>query len=85
MRKTLRRSFWFDKEKGILWIRDKRFEDPSGLLIVVAHCMSHIALEDDFNDDNGDFIRNLYFALKNLTSDSFVLRTGNKEEAGRSG
>ena len=69
---AFRRSFWFDSAESTLWIRNKRFDNPSDLLVVVAHCMSHIANKDDFNDDNGDFIRNLYVALKSLTSDKFV-------------
>merc|ERR1739848_721183 len=71
---AFRRSFYFERETDTLWIRDKRFNNPSDLLVVVAHCLSHIANNDSFDDTDGDFIRNLYFALRTLTSDSFTLR-----------
>jgi len=70
---AFRKSFYYDHNNLTLWIRDKRFSQPSELLIIVAHCMSHIINKDDFDDTNGDFIRNLYFALKLLSSDSFSI------------
>merc|ERR1712071_147497 len=71
---AFRRSFCYDTKEATLWIRLERFNKPSELLIVVAHCMAHIANNDDFDDTNGDFIRNLYYGLKSLTTDSFTLR-----------
>ena len=70
---AFRNSFYYNQDTLELFIRDKRFNQPSELLVIVAHCMSHITNKDDFDDTNGDFIRNLYFALKLLSSDHFSL------------
>merc|ERR1712150_178325 len=70
---AFRRSFYYDFNSKILWIRQARLTKISELLVIICHCLSHIFIKNlennkpEFNDNSNKFISNLYVSLKNMS------------------
>merc|ERR1711879_600270 len=65
---AFRRSFYYDGN-NTLWIRLSRYNQASELLVVIAHCIAHIANKDDFDDNDAEFVKKFYIASNILSSE----------------
>ena len=55
-----RRSFFYQHAKKILFVRQERLESVGEFLLVLAHCLAHIKVDDLTDDSNAGFMREFY-------------------------
>lgn len=55
-----RHSFFYQHAKKILFVRKERLESVGEFVMVVAHCLAHIKIEDLTDDSNPLFLREFY-------------------------
>ena len=57
---AFRNSFFFERSRRILFIRQERMESVGDFIVVVLHCMAHIKIDDLIDDNNPMFLREFY-------------------------
>ena len=55
-----RHSFYYERAKKILFIRKERLESIGEFILVIVHCLSHIANGDLADDSQPMFLRYFY-------------------------
>lgn len=55
-----RHSFFYERAKKILFIRKERLENLGEFVLVIVHCLSHIATNDLRDDSKPLFLRFFY-------------------------
>jgi len=67
-------SFFFDVSRNTLFIRDTRLTNIGKLVVIVTHCVAHIAIKDMSNDENPLFTKFFYTMLEVVCEDMFLSR-----------
>ena len=57
---AFRNSFFFERSRRILFIRQERMESVGDFIVVALHCMAHIKIDDLVDDNNPLFLREFY-------------------------
>ncbi|XP_067940386.1 myosin-2 heavy chain-like [Watersipora subatra] len=74
-RNAYRHSFYFERARNILFVRKERLESIGEFILVIVHCLSHIAMGDLTDDAQPMFLRAFYKALKVVCQDMFFSRS----------
>ena len=56
-----RRSVFYERAKRALFIRRERTAAVGDFVVVVVHCLAHVAVDDMANDANPAFLRRFYW------------------------
>ena len=59
-RNAYRHSFFYEHAQKILFIRKERMESIGEFVLLILHCMSHVAVDDLRDDANPLFLRVFY-------------------------
>ena len=59
-RNCFRHSFFFEHARGILFIRRERLESIGDFVLLIVHCMAHLAAKDLKDDAHPLFLRQFY-------------------------
>lgn len=76
---AFKNSFFYDRAKNTLFIRDSRLNNVGKLIVLVVHCMAHIGIKDMSNDENPLFTKYFYTMLEVVCEDMFLSRQPNAE------
>lgn len=57
---AFRNSFFFERSRRILFVRQERMESVGDFIVVVLHCMAHVKVDDLTDDNNPIFLREFY-------------------------
>lgn len=72
---AFRRSFFFQHHPGVLFVRRKRAENVGDFMVILLHCLAHIAA-DEMVDDESPRQRKLFYRVrhKSARKASFALQ-----------
>ena len=73
-RNAYRNSFYYDANNRILYLRGERLDNVGEFVLVLVHCLSHIAAGDLRDDNNPVFLKEFHHALAVLCDDLFFAR-----------
>lgn len=73
-RNAYRNSFFFDANNRILYIRNERMDNVGEFVVVIVHCLSHIAAGDLRDDSNPVFLKEFHQGLAVICDDLFFSR-----------
>lgn len=69
-----RNSFFFDANNRILYIRNERLDNVGEFIVVIVHCLAHIAAGDLRDDSNPVFLKEFHHGLAVICDDLFFSR-----------
>ena len=69
-----RNSFFFDANNRILYLRIERMDNIGELVVVLVHCLAHVASGDLRDDSNPAFLKEFHHALAIICDDLFFAR-----------
>ena len=73
-RNAYRNSFFYDANNRILYVRTERMDNVGEFVLVLVHCLSHIAAGDLRDDSHPGFLKEFHHALAVLCDDLFFAR-----------
>ena len=73
-RNAYRNSFFYDANNRILYVRAERMDNVGEFVLVLVHCLSHIAAGDLRDDSHPGFLKEFHHALAVLCDDLFFAR-----------
>ena len=73
-RNAYRNSFFYDANNRILYVRSERMDNVGEFVLVLVHCLSHIACGDLRDDSHPGFLKEFHHALAVMCDDLFFAR-----------
>lgn len=73
-RNAYRNSFFYDANNRILYIRNERMDNVGEFVVVIVHCLAHIAAGDLRDDSNPVFLKEFHHGLAVMCDDLFFSR-----------
>lgn len=73
-RNAYRNSFFYDANNRILYVRAERMDNVGEFVLVLVHCLSHIACGDLRDDAHPGFLKEFHHALAVVCDDLFFAR-----------
>lgn len=73
-RNAYRNSFFFDANNRILYLRADRMDNVGEFVVVIVHCLAHIAAGDLRDDSNPVFLKEFHQGLAVTCDDLFFSR-----------
>ncbi|KAL0487693.1 hypothetical protein AKO1_000181 [Acrasis kona] len=79
VKNAYRNSIYYDKDRGVLYVRDKRLDNVGDYAVMIVHCMAHLLIGDFTDDSNPLVVKNFYKMMAVCNQDVFHQRTLNVE------
>ena len=73
-RNAYRNSFFYDANNRILYVRTERMDNVGEFILVLVHCLAHIACGDLRDDSHPGFMKEFHHALAVICDDLFFAR-----------
>lgn len=73
-RNAYRNSFFYDANNRILYVRTERMDNVGEFIVVLVHCLAHIACGDLRDDSHPGFMKEFHLALAVICDDLFFAR-----------
>lgn len=64
---AFRNSFFYERSRQILFIRQERMDSVGDFVVLMMHCLAHIKVDDLVDDNNVLFLREFYKVRPSLS------------------
>jgi len=72
---AFRNSFFYERSRKILFVRQERMDSVGDFVVLVMHCLAHIKVDDLKDDNNVLFLREFYKTMRVCCQDMFFSRS----------